>query len=98
MSKFTCEVVQDFDGTYYANMYVDNIYIEGLPEYVDYNTLKEAIKNKTGVQILKRKDMIFERLGRKKYALIDATQYRGEGTDCRVRVEELIKGWKPCWE
>ena len=30
MSKFTCEIVKDFDGTYYANMYINGEYVRGL--------------------------------------------------------------------
>jgi transcription initiation factor IIE alpha subunit len=89
MSKWTCEVVRDFDRTYYANMYVDGNMVKDLPEYVDYKTLKEAIKQKTGIEILKCKDMIFEKYGRKYYAFIDATQTR---KDCRVTFEEKFNG------
>lgn len=95
MSKWFLEVVQDFDGSYYANLTVDGVLVDGLPEYVDYNTLKNAIKAKTGIEILKKKDMIFQQDGRKKYAYIDATQYRGEGKDCRITFDEIKNGWKP---
>jgi len=95
MSKFFIEVVQDFDGTYYANMVVSGSPVRGLKEHVDYNTLREDIKVKTGIEILKKKDMFFQQCGRKKYAYIDATQYRGEGKDCRVTLDEMRSGWKP---
>lgn len=99
MSKWICTVVQDADGKYYANMDIDGVEVIELPEHVDYKTLREAIKNKTGISILMKKDMIFERLSDfEKVATIDATQYRGEGKDCRVTIEERINGWKPCWE
>lgn len=98
MKKWTCEVVQDFDGRYYANMYVNGKYVNNLPEYVDYTTLRSAIREKTGIEILLRKDMIFERNGRKKYALLDATQER---VDVRVTFRERegigCKKWCPNW-
>jgi len=92
MSKWFLEIVQDFTGTYYANMIVDRKRVEGLPEYVDYNTLREAIRAKTGIEIFKKKDMVFQQSGRKKYAYIDATQER---SDCRVSLKEMLNGWKP---
>lgn len=99
MNKWICTIVQDSDGKYYASMDIDNIQVTELPEHVDYNTLKEAIRNKTGIEILKKKDMIFERLSDfEKIATIDATQYRGDGKDCRVTLKERINGWKPCWD
>lgn len=96
MSKWACTIVQQFDGTYYARLDIMGKEIEDLPEGVNYNTLKEAIKNKTGIVILKHKDMIFERLSNtEKIATIDATQYREIGKDCRVTLKERIEGWKP---
>ena len=89
MSKWTCEIVKDFDGTYYANLCISGELIKGLPENVDYKTLIESIKNKTGITMLKCKDMIFEKLGRKRYAYIDATQTRN---DCRVTLDERLNG------
>lgn len=92
MAKFTCEVVKEFDGTYYANLILNGELVKGLPEYVSYKELAQAIKEKTGIVILKCKDMIFERCGRKYYAFIDATQSRN---DCRVKLEERLNGYKP---
>lgn len=92
MSKWFIEVVQDFDGRYYANMTIGGKRVDGLPEYVDYNTLREAIRRKTGIVILPRKEMHFEQFQRKKYAYIDATQER---PDCRVSLEEIKAGWQP---
>ena len=86
------EMVQDYNGTYYANMTLGGKKVEGLPEHVDYNTLKDAIRQKTGVCILNRNEMIFQQSGKKKYAFIDATQPR---KDCRVTLEEIRNGWKP---
>lgn len=96
MGKWTCEVVQNIDGSYYANLTIDNKHVDGLPEYVDYNTLYNAIRLKTGICILRRKNMIFERFGRKKYAFIDCTQVR---KDCRVKLSEFLdKTYQPKWE
>lgn len=89
--KWTCEIVRD-SGKYYANLCYGGELIKGLPEYVDYKTLSQAIRLKTGVCILKAKDMIFEKCGRKEYAMIDNTQPRN---DCRVRISEILDGYKP---
>ena len=70
--KWFCEIVQDFDGTYYANMTDENGLVKGLPEYVNYKTLTAAIEQTTGRQILKHKDLHFKQSGRKKYAYINA--------------------------
>ena len=95
--KWTCTVIQK-DGKYRAVMLVDNKEINNLPSEVDYNTLKNAIRTLTGIEILKRKDMIFEKLSDfEKIATIDATQYRGEGKDCRVTIADRKNGWEPCW-
>lgn len=95
MRKWFIEVVQDHDGTYYANMAIDGQPVRDLPQNVDYTTLREAIRNRTGVEILKRKDMQFQQFGHKKYAYLDNTQYRGEGKDCRVSLDEMRAGWQP---
>ena len=90
--KWFLEVVQDFDGTYYANMVMNGKPVTGLPEYVNYNTLRDAIRQQTGVVILNRSQMKFQGRGRKKYAYIDNTQER---PDCRVTLREMDQGWKP---
>lgn len=90
--KWFLELVQNFDGTYYANLTVNGTLVPGLPEYVDYRTLAAAIREKTGICILPRKDMIFARCGRKRYAYIDATQPR---KDCRVLLSEVKAGHRP---
>lgn len=96
--KWTLTVIQS-NGKYRAIMLMDNKEVEDLPSEVDYKTLKEAIKLKTGVTILQRKEMIFEKLSDfEKIATIDATQYRGEGKDCRVTMEDRKNGWQPDWE
>lgn len=99
MNKWSCTVIKDAYGKYYAELIIDGCDVKGLPRHVNYKTLKEAIQQKTGITILKHKDMIWERLSdTEKIATIDATQYRGEGTDCRVIIKERKNGWKPCFD
>ena len=97
MNKWTCTIIQNTDsGKYHADMLINNKNVDGIPFDVDYKTLTEAIKRITGISILKRKEMIFERLSDfEKIATLDNTQFRN---DCRVTVEERISGWMPCWE
>lgn len=91
-NKWFLEVVRDQDGTYYANMILGGKRVEGLPVHVNYNTLREAIRQKTGVEILKKRHMKFQQSGYKKYAYLDNTQER---KDCRVTLNEMNQGWKP---
>jgi hypothetical protein len=78
-------------------MQIEGRNIYDLPIDVDYRTLSKSIFNKTGITILKCKDMIFEKLSdTEKVATIDCTQYRNG--DCRVTIKELLNGWKPAWE
>lgn len=103
--RWYIEVVQDFDGKYYAHMTIEGKIVENLPEYVDYRTLMVAIENETGIRLLKRKDMIFEKRGRKKYAHVDATggsaAWRQKvnadknGMDCRITFKDIEKGYTP---
>lgn len=98
MRHWTCTIIQK-EGKYSAILLIENVEVEGLPSEVDYRTLREAIRAKTGIHILKRKDMIFEKLSDfEKIATIDATQRRWGGKDCRVRLAERKAGWKPKWE
>lgn len=94
MRKWTCTIIQR-DGKYRAVMLINNKEVDGIASDVDYRALSQSIKQITGIEILKRKDMIFERLSDfEKIATIDATQPRN---DCRVTVTERINGWNPCW-
>lgn len=103
MSKWCCTVIyckEDQFGYhgYRAILEIGGYTVEDLPEYVGYNELRNAIKLATGIEILRRKDMIFEKLSDfERIATIDNTQYRGEGKDCRVRLVERQNGWKPRW-
>ena len=104
--KWFLEIVQNYDGTYYANMtlggkdthgnYHEPKLVQGLKEYVSFNTLKESIKDITGICILKKKELIFQQMARKKYAYIDATQPCKRG--CIITLEEIKNGHKPNWE
>lgn len=102
--KWCIEIVQDFDGLYYANMttggkdsagvFHEPHHVTGLAEYVNYKTLSESIKHITGVSIPNRKSLFWFGKGRKRYAYIDATQHR-PGKDCRVSKSDIEAGWKP---
>jgi len=89
--KWFCEIVKDFDGTYYANMTDENGLVKGLPEYVDYRTLSNAIKQQTGRQIVSRKYLKFTRLGRKQYAYINACFPSEEGCCMTYSTENMEK-------
>lgn len=94
MRKWTCTIIQ-CDGKYRAVMLINNKEVDGIASDVDYKTLSQSIKQITGIEILKRKDMIFERLSDfEKFATLDATQPRN---DCRVTAAERKNGWNPCW-
>lgn len=96
MRKWFLEIVQDFGGRYYGNMTIEGKAMKELPEYVDYKTLSSAIREKTGIYIPRRKDLIFQQSGRKKYAYIDATQPLKRG--CIVTLDEIRAGHKPNFE
>ena len=92
-NKFFCEIIQDFNGKYYANLTIGGKLFSGLSEYVNYNALKKDIQNKTGIVIPMRKSLIFQQSGRKKYAYIDATQPCVKGSI--VTLSEICQGHKP---
>ena len=96
MSKWFCEIVKDFDGTYYANLTIDGKLIKGLAEYVKYNELKKSIREQTGICIVNKKNLIFQGYGRKKYAFIDATQPCKHGSI--VTLDEIISGHRPVFD
>lgn len=86
MRKFVCTIIHHKDRKYRALMEMNGCEVKGLPEDVDYKTLVQAIRLKTGIEILKRKDMLFEKLSDfETIATIDSTQTRD---DCRVSVKE----------
>lgn len=96
MKKWVCTIIQDENHKYRAIMLINNQNVDDLPSEVDYKTLREAIRKKTGIEILKKRDMFFDRLSHfERIATIDNTQYR---EDCRVRIEERKNGWTPCWD
>ena len=75
--------------------------IKGLQEYVDYKTLKDNIRNKTGFCILLRKDLIWQKIGSKRYAYIQNYKNNDvrddESIDCRMvfnneKLEHYMRG------
>lgn len=95
--KWFLEMVQCTDGSYYANLRINNVMITDLPEYVDYNTVKNAIENQYCITILLRKDMKFEKgcSGGKKYAYLDGTR---QLDDMRITMEQMLDGYTPNWD
>lgn len=97
--KHFVEFVQDFDGTYYANVWMlkkgDSAptLLEGLPQNVSWKKLTEAIRNATGICFPFRKDFIWQSMDRKKYAYCDATQPTPNG--CVVTLAQVQRGHKP---
>lgn len=69
MQTVVIELVEDFDRTYYANVNIDGQSYFGLPEYVSYNVLKRAIKEKIGIHIQRKPE--FEKYGRQSYAHLE---------------------------
>ena len=92
-NRWHCEVVKK-NGKYSANMFIGGNRVEGLPEEVDYTTLYNAIRQKTGICILKHKDMIWFTVDGVVRAIIDCTQHK-PNTDCRVTASEYRNNWKP---
>lgn len=90
--KWYCSVIRDVNGIYSADLCVNGRFVSGIYTWSSYKDLRNDIKSKTGIEIPKRNQMIFEEFRGKKYALIDASQVR---SDCRVTLEERINGWFP---
>lgn len=103
--RWFLELVREFDGSYYANMVIEGQWVKNLPKYVNYNTLREAIRCETGISIPLKKNMIFERHGRKRIAYVDATggntkwrkriNARELGYDCRITSKDFRNGFTP---
>lgn len=101
--KFFIEIVQDFDGTYCANMTVggtdsDGFYREPhtvleIPEYTDYKTLRQNVRSITGIEMPRRNQLRFQKFGRNKYAYIDAT--RSNPTGDILSPEDIPVGYRP---
>lgn len=63
------EIVRDFDGSYYANLYNENGVCHNLSkEYTDFRTLKTLCKKEYGVCLPNLSQIEFENHGRKSYA------------------------------
>lgn len=92
--RWCCTIIYNVETSLYrAIMQVEGKHIEEVNDWLTYLALRKRIRALTGIEILKRKDMKFERLSDfEKYATIDATQIRA---DCRVTREERLNGWKP---
>ena len=71
-----CEIIRDFDGKYYANVYIGE-WISSLTEYISYHKLKSALSDR-GITIPKFSDVIFQTMGKKSYAECCGTYYRQE--------------------
>ena len=79
-------------GKYYCTLNTENGFVDFWDE-ADWITLSHDIEVITGIRVLKRKDMKFEKLSEfSKIATIDATQTR---SDCRVSLSEIRNGWRP---
>ena len=82
--KYRVEIAKYFNNLYYANVTVDDgdnvkSYSEELPDTVDYRTLRKGIKNVTGIDLPRCKELKFEGGEYKKYA------YVVDGTPCHPR-------------
>lgn len=71
-ARFVLEIVKDGNGAYYANLTVDGKAVRVIPEYVDYRTLRAALKEVYGFEIPKLSDLKFDNdgFGRKRSAVI----------------------------
>lgn len=66
------EIVRDFDGLYYANLWLNGVFQSGIKEYVTYRELRESIRDAVHVDIGRASDLRFVSFGgRKSYAEID---------------------------
>ena len=72
--RYKCEIIRDFDGKYYANLYIGE-WISSLTEYISYQTLKSALSERD-IMIPKFSDLIFQQMERKSYAECGGTYYR----------------------
>lgn len=92
--KWAMTVIYNCDTRKYnATMNTEKGFID-FWEDMDYNTLKKAVYDITGVQILNRNRMIFEKLSDfEKIATIDASG--GKIGDCRVTLNDIKMGWRP---
>ena len=62
------EIVRDFNKKYYANAYLDDDFVRGIPEYVPFPVLKQAVRRYVGIQLPRATDLKWSRIGRKQYA------------------------------
>lgn len=96
MSKWFVEVVKNnFNGKYHANMMVDGKVVGVLARDMDYNTLREDIRVKTGIELPKKKDMQFWTYDGKSYAILDFTRDRDDHRVTQYEVMYGRPGWRP---
>lgn len=66
------EIVRDFDGSYYANLWLDGVFQSGIKEYVTYKELRKSIRDIMHVDIGRASDLLFVPFGgRKAYAVVE---------------------------
>lgn len=93
--RWAMTVIYDCDTREYtATINTENNGFIDFWEGSDYNTLAKRIMEATGIVIIKRNNMIFEKLSsHERIATIDASG--GKIGDCRVTLNEIRAGWKP---
>lgn len=93
--RWAMTVIYDCDThEYTATINTENNGFIDFWEGSDYNTLAKRIMEATGIVIIKRNNMIFEKLSaHERIATIDASG--GKIGDCRVTLNEIRAGWKP---
>ena len=81
-------------GKYHCSINTENCGVIDFWDEYDWNSLALAVEMTTGIRILKRKDMHFEKISEfAKIATLDASG--AKKGDCRVSLEEIRQGWKP---
>lgn len=79
-------------------MMVDGKVVGVLARDVDYNTLREDIRAKTGIELPKKKDMQFWTYDEKSYAILDFTRDRDDHRVTQYEVMYGRPGWRPDFE
>lgn len=94
--KWTLQV-EERNHKYTPTLMVDGCLVLGLGINQSYNAMANEIRQKTGIKILRLKDMIFERCTQLhcNLATLDATG--GKIGDCRITNKDFINGYKPNW-
>ena len=66
--KASVEIVRDFNKKYYASAYLDDEPVHGLPEYVSFPALRQAVRYHVGICLPNAQQLEWTRMGRKQYA------------------------------